>query len=118
MTLPITIIILGTEYSIIERTKDEDEMLKSADGYTDKTTHKIVIDALNDRDAAFVDRVDLYKKQILRHEILHAFLFESGLSGSANYQQEGQEHPEMLIDWFAIQYPKIKKAFEEAGCVE
>ena len=118
MTLPIVVTILGTDYRITEHSKDEDEMLKTADGYTDKTSHKIVIDALNDRDVSFVDRVDQYKQQILRHEIIHAFLFESGLSGNANYQTEGQEHPEMLIDWFAIQYPKIKKAFEEAGCAE
>lgn len=116
LILPIVVNILGTDYCIEERSKDEDTMLKSSDGYTDKTSHKIVLDALNNRDDSFVDHVDQYKQQVLRHEIIHAYLFESGLSGNANYQIDGQEHPEMLVDWFAIQYPKIRKTFEEAGC--
>jgi hypothetical protein len=47
----------------------------------------------------------------MRHELVHAFLFESGLhndSWAAN---------EAAVDWIANQFPKILKAFQEAGCI-
>lgn len=44
------------------------------------------------------------------------FLIESGLDG--NWQHAEQfGHDETVIDWFAIQYPKIQKAFEEAEAI-
>lgn len=53
--------------------------------------------------------------KVLRHEIIHAFLFESGLQ--ENYHNEKWGHDEIMIDWFAIQFPKIQKAFYEADCL-
>ena len=55
--------------------------------------------------------------QILRHEITHAFFNESGLSASANTFEGSWAKNEELIDWIAIQFPKMQKAFEEAGCL-
>lgn len=53
------------------------------------------------------DGVDV--KRIIRHEIIHAFMFESGLGFNFEHKPFGQD--ETMIDWFAIQYPKIKKIF-------
>lgn len=53
---------------------------------------------------------------ILRHEIIHAFLNEPGLCQSSNSVDAWAINEEM-VDWIAIQFPKIKKAFEEAGCL-
>lgn len=47
-----------------------------------------------------------YKKQIIRHEIIHAFLHESGL--------EKHKFDEDLINYIAIQFPKMLKVFKEA----
>lgn len=54
---------------------------------------------------------ELQKKQ-LRHEIIHAFLSESGLQ--SNWQHIEQfGHDETTIDWFAIQSPKMFKVFAD-----
>ena len=52
-----------------------------------------------------------YQRQVIRHEILHAFLYESGLEGNSWAINEE------MVDWLAIQFPKIEKAFREVGCI-
>ena len=66
--------VLGTEYKIFERSKADDSELASCDGYCDKTTHEIVI-TIKDDDCNLGD-FEVYRKKLLRHEIIHAFLFE------------------------------------------
>lgn len=56
------------------------------------------------------------KKQVLRHEIVHAFLYESGLDGST-WKTHGWAVNEEMVDWIAIQFPKILKAFQECNCL-
>ena len=59
-----------------------------------------------------VGNFDYLMKKQLRHEIVHAFLSESGLQ--ANYEHYKQfGHEETIVDWFAIQSPKIFKVFQE-----
>ena len=53
-----------------------------------------------------------YKRKVIRHELLHAVLFESGLS--CNSWGENEE----IVDWFAIQFPKLEALFQQAGCNE
>lgn len=110
------LIVLGTEYSIEYKSEAEDHIMKNVDGYTDKTTKRIVIIA--DSEKSDLDDFSDYQRKVLRHEIVHAFLFESGLHGNARYSaEEGQEHPEMIVDWFAVQGPKIYAAWERAGAL-
>ena len=106
--------ILGTDYTIEERTIEEDSFLKDCDGYCDKTTKQIVIS----KPAPNADLGDFewYRKKLMRHEIIHAFLFESGLHENFEHAKQ-YGHDETTIDWFAIQFPKIHKAFEEVGCL-
>lgn len=40
----------------------------------------------------------------------HAFLYECGLNDSSDWARN-----EELIDWLAIQFPKIQALFEKAG---
>lgn len=105
--------ILGTEYTISECSEDEDENLKEANGYCDKTTKQIVI-TTKTPDSNLGDW-QVYRKKILRHEIIHAFLFESGLH--ENFEHKSWGHEETMIDWIAVQFPKIQKAFEEIGAI-
>ena len=107
----MTINVLGTIYHLQEKTSAEDEFLISCDGYCDKTSKKIVIKKEN----IDLDNFDVYKKKIYRHEIIHAFLFESGLAENFRHSEWG--HDETFIDWFAYQSPKIFKAFKEAECL-
>ena len=110
-----TVDVLGTEYRLYLYVKDtDDEILKSADGYTDKTSHKIVI-----ADKGIESDLDDYMahvKKVMRHELIHAFLFESGLGACAAWH-EGDEHPEQMVDWIAFQFPKILKAFQTVGAL-
>ena len=100
-----TVNILGTEYTIeLRELRDED-----IDGFTDNTSKLIVIRSDNENNVG--DFEYLQKKQ-LRHEIIHAFMSESGLQ--CNWQHIEQfGHDETTVDWFAIQSPKIFKAFQE-----
>lgn len=56
-------------------------------------------------------------KRILRHEIIHAFFNESGLQDDSSNIDCGWAVNEEMVDWIAIQFPKMVKAFEEADCL-
>ena len=53
--------------------------------------------------------------KVIRHELVHAFFFESGLAECWKHQKTGQE--EMTVDWIAIMAPKMHKAFMQAEAV-
>lgn len=105
--------ILGTEYTIEIKTREEDEFLERMDGYCDKTSHKIVV--LAEPKDHELEIYSEYQKKITRHEIIHAFLFESGLQENFKHQEWG--HDETMIDWIAIQFPKLMQAFKEVDCI-
>jgi hypothetical protein len=63
-----------------------------------------------------VDNLEPYCKKVLRHEIIHAFMYESGLWENS-HDVEGWAQNEEMTDWIAIQFPKMQKAFEEAGAL-
>lgn len=102
--------VLGSKYSITQTNKIKDPALESCDGYCDYSIRSIVIDTFQDSTDSLKD-LDAYKKKVIRHELIHAFLFESGL-GSNSWAAN-----EEIVDWIAHQFPKMKKAFEESGCL-
>lgn len=108
--------ILGADWEIERREKDEDENLKEIDGYTDFTTRKIVV-AIVKREPGSVDDVERYIRKVTRHEIVHAFLFESGLHVNSLHFEDAWSVNEEMIDWFAFQGEKIYNAWQEAGAV-
>lgn len=61
---------------------------------------------------------EVYRKRTLRHEIMHAFLNESGLSDSSNQHGSAWAKNEEMVDWFAIQSPKIFKVYSELGILD
>ena len=81
------------------------------DGHTEWSTRTIVI--RNDNTAG-IPTFEQSQKSWLRHEIIHAFHFESGLA--FNYEHKSIGIDETEVDWFAIQYPKMKKVFAELEC--
>lgn len=106
--------ILGTEYTIEERTVEEDSYLNNCDGYCDKSTKEIVV-AKQKPDNDLND-YEWYRKKVMRHEIVHAFLYESGLDVSFEHANR-YGHEETMVDWIAVQFPKMQKVFEKAGCL-
>lgn len=101
--------ILGTEYTI-DYTELKD---KEYDGYCDMSSKHIVLRSDNYYE---LEDFESHQKKQLRHEIIHAFLDESGLQ--ANFEHANKwGHDETMIDWFAIQAPKIFEVFKQAGCL-
>jgi len=106
--------LLGEDYIIEERNVKNDAKLKDCDGYHDETRKLCVIDDFKDkRYDGLLEGTDIekYKNQILRHELIHAILFESGLSNNSWADNEA------MVDWIAIQFPKIVKVFKQADCL-
>lgn len=58
----------------------------------------------------------IHTKNALRHEIIHAFFYESGLDTSS-LRYEAWARNEEMVDFFAIQFPKIIKAMKKAGAL-
>ena len=104
--------VLGTEYIVAESNENLDSKLKGVDGYCDTSIHYCCIDTMEEaeKDDNCKRDLDKYKRQVMRHELIHAFLYESGLDVCSWAENEE------LVDWLAIQFPKMQKAFEEAGC--
>ncbi|MFQ9085438.1 MAG: hypothetical protein ACLR6H_01100 [Roseburia sp.] len=107
--------ILGTEWKIVACKEEESELLngKCRDGCTDDSTRTIWI--CEKKDDCELQDYESWKKVILRHEILHAFLFESGLDASSIATYGAWAINEEMVDWFAIQSPKIFAAYQNLG---
>ena len=104
--------ILGEVWEVIEGTEAEFPGLKDNDGYTDSSVRRMVIDDMTKTAGDPIAKADMdaYKRQVIRHEVVHAFLEESGLSSSSGGTAHWAENEEM-VDWIAIQAPKMCKAF-------
>lgn len=105
--------VLGTKYTLIESTESVDATLVGKDGYCDTSIKKLVVEKMTAAQNSPNSKKNLveYKKTVKRHEIIHAFLHESGLdtcSWAAN---------EEMVDWIAIQFPKMLKAFTDGDCI-
>lgn len=107
--------ILGTRFKIEFRDATKDEYMKKEhiDGYCSEESNIIVIADLKILypDSTEVERVN-YLKHLLRHEVLHAFLFCSGLTDCAHRYEGAWAKNEEMVDWFAVQFPKILEAYK------
>lgn len=109
--------VLGTEYEVIRDTLRENDKYENCGGYVDcykkeihvrKHTHD---DADFDNMALCDESMILCENQCLRHELMHAFMYESGLDANSNFSDSWATNEEM-IDWIAIQMPKITAAYD------
>lgn len=113
--------ILGTKYSIKIKKYDEDDYFKKNNvcGFCSMAEKEIVICDISTcpgwEDSSVVEQ-DEQIKSTLRHEIIHAFLCESGLY-TCSLGCDSWAGNEEMIDWFALQGPKIYKAWESVGAI-
>lgn len=114
--------VLGTDYTLRRVDYGQDEYMEKMNfgGYCDSYAKEIVILNLkttpewkNDPDEV----IQAKEKETIRHELIHAFLNESGLEWSSFIPDKAWAKNEEMIDWFAIQMPKMLKAFEAADCL-
>lgn len=107
--------VLGTSYKIEYKNAEEEKRLNDLEGYTDLYNKVIVICKLKSREYYKDDceeKCKIVENKILRHEIIHAFLYESGLDCNSNKSYSWAENEEMT-DWFAIQSPKIFEIYNK-----
>lgn len=110
----IKVNILGTQYKIVQRTAQEDSKLYKIDAYCDYTSKTIVYikHSIEDIMDMGLDNLQYAVKRILRHEIVHAFLYESGLWANTPASDNWSLNEEM-VDWIAIQSPKLFEVFKK-----
>lgn len=114
--------VLGTKYNIRRVNHGEDEYMDKMyfGGYCDAVAKEIVLLNLKSTPDWKDDPEEMINRkesETFRHELIHAFLNESGLQWDSVRVDHWAKNEEM-VDWFAIQFPKLLKAFKEAGCIE
>ena len=90
--------ILGKEWKIIFK------KMNDADGKCCPVIREIWI-------ATNIDENAVDRNVLIRHELIHAFMFECGLGFNFVHTAKGID--ETMADWYAIQYPKIKAVYKE-----
>lgn len=113
--------VLGTEYTINKYDyKDKLEFEKrEICGYCDSILKEIAYVNMTTY-PGYEDEAEEFcriaEKETIRHEIVHAFFKESGLwNNSADVK--GWAKNEEMVDWIALQFSKILKAFESVGAL-
>lgn len=117
-----TVSILGTQYVVSIKKYDEDEAFvrRSIDGYCDGYAKQIVVCDMStykgwEHEPA--GTAEAAQKEAIRHEIVHAFFYESGLADSSSIVDGAWAKNEEMVDWIAFQGPKLYKAWREAGAL-
>lgn len=104
--------VLGTEYTLIEDNDTNNQRLAAAgDGYCDTSIKECVVDEMIATTPTAKADLQSYKKSVIRHELIHAFLYESGLDACSWAKEEE------MVDWLAIQSPKLMQVFVEVGAL-
>ena len=97
--------ILGTEWTVKFDTKDSNSLLDNSDGYCDGLAKIIVIE--KNCSEKITQNNEERIRVVTRHEVIHAFLYESGLWTDSLVCEEAWAMNEEMVDWLAIQFPKI-----------
>lgn len=114
--------VLGTKYSIIRVKSGQDEYMEKMHfgGYCDDIVKRIVVLDLKTVPEWATEpeyRIKQQENETLRHELIHAFLSESGLAWNSFAPERAWAKNEEMVDWLAIQMPKLLKAFKAADCL-
>lgn len=110
-----TINVLGTEYSVEFVPRNSDSCLADINNaYCDRTSKRLVSVTLDTLDSNLDYPIKFLKKN-MRHEVIHAFLYESGIH--ENFEHPKYGHEETMIDWIAVQFPKILSIYNQLDCL-
>lgn len=109
--------ILGTQYNIKVIPPDEYMIKNNYVGVCDYLNKLISISDFSDTEDINESEKEIRKKEVLRHEIIHAFFNESGLQWSALAYDGAWSKNEEMVDWFAIQLPKIYEVMKSVECI-
>lgn len=95
--------ILGEKWTVEIRDEGEDSYLSKVNGYCDYIIKTIVVANLKPVTGSYID-LGTY----ILLEVIHTFLDESGLMHNSDWARN-----EEVVDYFAIQFPKILKVFQK-----
>lgn len=109
-----TVNVLGTDYNVILANEQEEPRLCGMDGFCDDSAKEIYVDDMSKAAQSQDSKKNLeaYRNKVMRHELVHAMLCESGLQVESDWARN-----EELVDWIAIQGPKLVKLWESAKCL-
>ena len=109
-----TVNVLGTDYSVIFANEQEEPRLCNVDGFCDDSAKEIYVDDMSKAAQSPDSKKDLlaYRNKVIRHELTHAMLSESGLQSESDWARN-----EEIVDWIAIQGMKLYEAWKQAECV-
>ena len=114
--------VLGQQYTVTKLKFFQDPLFKNneCDGYCNEWSKNIIYCDMSTYPGFEGEATEVIKtaeQQTLRHEIVHAFLAESGLSFCASDIPGPWAKSEEIIDWIALQGPKICAAWRQAGAL-
>ena len=108
--------ILGTDYTLKIGAEGEDERFKIAVGITDESIKEIVVMKCEEPESIDDKKNPMAEfRKTMRHEIIHAYLCESGLAYNTTNEWAVNEE---MVDWIAIQLPKIAETLLELDVLE
>lgn len=91
--------VLDTKYTVYQTNDKKDKKLKQYDAYVNLNYKRIIIDETKD---------EKYKQRLLAHELVHVFLYESGLDDQCWAANEE------IVDWIALQTFKVSDKVKES----
>lgn len=115
-----TLMIMGSLVMVKILSKKEveqDEIFKEYNyaGYHSGYTKEIVLKERELYNGQLGEEGDLQLQwDALKHEIIHAFLYECGLDRNSMSYQGSWATNEEMVDWFALQYEKIRTVMHDA----
>ena len=110
----IPVVILGTEYTlhICPESKDKRFETLNCDGFCDRSTKELWVSNYLDSDKQVSVANPRYCiLHAIKHEMEHAYLYESGLGSDWEHKEFG--HEETTVDWIASQFEKIHFIYNE-----
>ena len=112
--------VLGTVYRVEVHKYKDDPLFEREHiiGYCDDNRKLLVGCDLTTHPGyvgAPAESTDANLRETMRHEVVHAFLAESGLNACSLTYTDAWSSNEEMVDWFAVQGPKIAKAWAELG---
>lgn len=107
----IPVNVLGTEYMLRIREDSKEKRFEQMNcaGFCDQSTKELVVtNYVKFRGQISVKDIQATIRHSIRHELVHAFLYESGLGEDWEHKELGQE--ETTVDWIARQLEKMNEA--------
>lgn len=101
----ISVEILGTRYDIFIEPEDSNVRYQVMCGWTDWTAREIHV-GTPEKDKYSMEHLQECVNKVIRHEIIHAYLHESGLDNNSSPCDAWALNEEM-VDWSQLCFQKL-----------